>query len=168
MSDLTRSLSEFCINGRSNLFNSASFTYKLKLHNAELSIADEIKEPCGSGNDTLIGQITLSISQVRTLLLTSEQRDVGLECLYRIVLKDNSYNIKFRGFKITQVKTSWFGMKSEIKTQKIEDLYNLESSWLFGRSDRLLWSDLKLLMDTFHFELEQNMSQQDSDFNFDD
>ncbi len=165
-------LTESTANGKDGFFRSSNSNFVgSTLYGADVTVGDLQIAPCSPGNDTLIGSFVLTINQNRIDFgLSNESRSVVVKCLFRVVLKENSYNLKFRGFKITESNISFLG-KVTTETKPIEQMYKESTkaySGLWDRSDRFLWSNLNTYIEMFHINLEKAMSRQESDFNFDD
>ncbi|MFQ3369338.1 MAG: hypothetical protein ACI8PF_000629, partial [Flavobacteriaceae bacterium] len=92
-------------------------------------------------------------------------RSGSIKCLYRIILKDDTYNIKFRGFKYTFRTKAGFIKGPELTTVALEDEYDEIN---IKRADKKFWSDIKMLVTLYNSTLEEVIGSQGSDFNFDD
>lgn len=165
--DLNNQLRNAMAKGKVKFFSSTRFTLFPTLYNADMSLGNvnSFQVKCNKGNDTLIGALNITISQVKVGLISTKVRNGSIKCLYRIVLKDDSYNLKLRGFKYTYATTPTLLRASETKTVPLEDEYNEEN---ITKSDKKFWGDIKMCVNLFHSTLENVLGSQGSDFDFDD
>ena len=120
---------------------------------------------CKTGNDTLIGSLSINIVNTKVTFGGLKNRSGSIKCLYRIILKDDTYNIKFRGFKYTFYTKAGFIKAPQLQTVALEDEYNEIN---IKRADKKFWSDIKMLVTLYNSTLEEVIGSQGSDFNFDD
>ena len=159
--DLNNELRTAMLNGKVKFFTATNFTLLPVLYRADFSmggndVANISKPVCGQGSDTLIGSIQITITQTNAL---RNSRSGIIKCLYRIILEDDSYNIKFRGFKFTTYS------KAGAETRALEEDYNSNK---VKQSDKKFWADIKMLVNLYADKLEKVMSAQGFDYNFDD
>jgi hypothetical protein len=87
----------------------------------------------------------------------------SIKGIYRIILKDNNYEIKIQGFKFTYYSSSIVsGTKQEIV--KLESMINKDK---ITKSDKRFWADFKYIINLFHSTLEEQLASQGSDLDFD-
>lgn len=169
MEDFYTQLYNAMNNGKSKFFSSTSFTLEPQLAGADYSDGSESSFDytlCTPGNDTLIGSLNISIAQLKvTGILSAKLRTGSIKCLYRIILKDDSYNIKFRGFKYTFSTKPTLLKPSEVLTVPLEEEYDEINS---TKSDKKFWADIKMCVNVFNSTLQDVLGTQGSDFDFDD
>jgi hypothetical protein len=125
-----------------------------------------LRVDCKPGNDTLIGALNITISQLKVGLISSKVRNGQIKCLYRIILKDDSYNLKLRAFKYTySTAPTLLKPNMETRTVALEDEYNEVN---ITKSDKKFWTDIKMCVNLFNSTLEDVLGSQGSDFDFDD
>ena len=165
--DLSNQLANAMAKGKVKFFSATRFRLFPTLYNADMSMgnANSFQVKCNKGNDTLIGALNITISQVKVGLLGTKVRNGSIKCLYRIILKDDSYNLKFRGFKYTYSTTPTLLKASETRTVPLEDEYDELN---ITKSDKKFWADIKMCVNLFHSTLEDVLGSQGSDFDFDD
>ena len=169
--DLNAQLRSAMTNGKVKFFSSTNFTLSPQLSGADFStgnMTEYIKNSqniCKIGNDTIIGSLSINIAKTKISIGGLKVRLGSIKCLYRIILKDDSYNIKFRGFKYTFRTKPGLLKASELKTVALEDEYNEIN---IKRADKKFWSDIKMLVTLYNSTLEEVIGSQGSDFNFDD
>ena len=164
--DLSIQLRNAMNNGKSTFFSSTSFTLAPELYGADYSGGSENDFDCTPGNDTLIGSLDISIAQLKVSgILSAKLRTGSIKCLYRIILKDDSYNIKFRGFKYTYSTKPTLLKPSEVLTVPLEEEYDEINS---TKSDKKFWADIKMCVNVFNSTLQDVLGTQGSDFDFDD
>jgi hypothetical protein len=105
-----------------------------------------------TGNDTLFGSLTISITPAKIINENFGQ----LKCLYRIILKDNTYSIKFRGFELS------------VPAKNLVNLEEIYSELKPSKADKEFWTDLKMIISLFNSTLEKTLKDQAADYNFDD
>ena len=165
--DLTTQLRNAMSKGKVKFFSSTNFSLIPQLSNADAN-AGNIQSyvlNCNEGNDTLIGSLTINIVQTKVAVVGVKIRSGSIKCLYRIILKDDSYNIKFRGFKYTYRTSPTLLKAAEVKTVPLEEEYDEVN---INRSDKKFWSDIKMLVNLYNSTLEEVIALQGSDFDFDD
>ncbi|MDB4649719.1 hypothetical protein OAF64_06970 [Crocinitomicaceae bacterium] len=165
--DLGNQLRNAMAKGKVKFFSATRFTLFPTLYNADMSVGNvnSFQVKCKPGNDTLIGALNITISQVKVGLLGTKIRNGSIKCLYRIILKDDSYNIKLRGFKYTYHMPATLLKPGETKTVALEEEYDEEN---LTKSDKKFWADIKMCVNLFHSTLEDVLGSQGSDFDFDD
>lgn len=166
--DLTKHFTNIMLNGKHKLLSSAYFIFTYKLFGADATIGsmESFSPPnCKPGNDTLIGNLDINITRYQLMLGGIKFTSCNINCVYRIILKDDTYNIKIRGFKCTYVTKPKMLMPSERKTVPLEEIYD-ESK--LSKSEKKFWADFKMLINLFNTTLENVLATQGSDFNFDD
>mgnify|MGYP004171114201 CR=1 FL=1 len=169
--DLNAQLASAMTNGKVKFFSSTNFRLTPSLSGADFStgnMTDYIKNYqnlCKTGNDTLIGSLSINIVNTKLTIGGLKNRSGSIKCLYRIILKDDTYNIKFRGFKYTFRTKPGFIKVPELKTVALEDEYNEIN---IKKADKMFWSDIKMLVTLYNSTLEKVIGSQGSDFNFDD
>lgn len=105
-----------------------------------------------TGNDTLFGSLCINITPAKII----DEGFGQLKCLYRIILKDNTYSIKFRGFELN------------VPAKKLVNLEEIYSELKPSKSDKEFWTDLKMIISLFNSSLEKTLKDQAADYNFDD
>ena len=171
LADLNAQLASAMTNGKVKFFSSTNFRLTPLLSGADFStgnMTDYIKNYqnlCKTGNDTLIGSLSINIVNTKLTIGGLKNRSGSIKCLYRIILKDDTYNIKFRGFKYTFYTKAGFIKVPQLKTVALEDEYNEIN---IKRADKKFWSDIKMLVTLYNSTLEEVIGSQGSDFNFDD
>ena len=155
--ELLTQLNSIMATGKTKLLSSSKFNFAPNLYAADASsgTTNSALVKCKSGNDTLIGSVMIIITQAKVGILGYKIRSASIKCLYRIILKDDSYNIKMRGFKYN----------TGVKTVPLEDVYD---EFNVTKSDKKLWSDIKMCINLFNSTLEDVLGSQGSDFDFDD
>jgi len=171
MTDLNAQLRNAMTNGKVRFFSSTNFRLIPQLSGADFStgnVAEYIKKSqnlCKTGNDTLIGSLSINIVRTKVTLGGLKNRSGSIKCLYRIILKDDTYNIKFRGFKYTFATKPGLIKASELKTVALEDEYDDVD---IKKADKKFWSDIKMLVTLYNSTLEGVLGSLGSDFDFDD
>ena len=171
MADLNAQLRNAMTNGKVKFFSSTNFTLTPTLSGADFSTGNmleyvkNIQNLCKTGNDTLIGSLSINIIKTKVTFGGLKARSGSIKCLYRIILKDDSYNIKFRGFKYTFTTKPGFIKVPELKTVALEDEYDEVN---IKKADKKFWSDIKMLVTLYNSTLEEVIGSQGSDFDFDD
>lgn len=157
--DLFQKLLSASTSNKVKLLTGSTFTISTQLYGADGSSA--ISSSCTTAQaDTAIGSLTFTLIQTKLL---GKARAGSIKCLFRIILKDNKYNIKFRAFKYTESKIKLGTM--EVTTTPLEDEYNEADA---SKSDKQYWSDVNMIVSMFHEYIEEVLGSQASDFNFDD
>ena len=162
--ELMKKLSAIMTNGKVKFFSESKFLIIPQLFGADASISNmsSYMPKCKSNvDDTLIGSLTISLTQAKMFSVRSGQ----LKCLYRIILKDNTYNIKFRGFEYTYWAAGKLGQPAQKMVVNLEDQYTEDKP---SKSDRGYWSDIKMIIGLFNSTLETTLQSQASELNFDD
>jgi hypothetical protein len=165
--DLNNQLRNAMMKGKVKFFSATSFTLMPQLYNADMNLGNtsSMSVKCMPGHDTLIGSLNITITQVKVGLITTKVRSGSIKCLYRIILKDDSYNIKFRGFKYTYSTKPTLLKAGELKTVPLEEEYDEVN---ITKSDKKFWADIKMCMNVFNSTLQDVLGSQGSDFDFDD
>lgn len=162
--DFNAKLKQAMTNGKQKFFSSTNFLIFTQLHGADFSMGNidpkKMLNLCGEGNDTLIGLININVSRLTAF---SGAKSGSIKCLFRIVLKENSYELKIQGFKFTYYEKSIASVKQ--KVVKLEEMFNKEK---MSRGDKKFWADFKNIIILFNTELESQLGSQGSDLNFDD
>jgi|TARA_B110000238_G_C16119761_1_gene436584 hypothetical protein len=164
--DLSNQLRNAMAKGKVKFFSATSFSLYPTLYNADMNMGNtsSMIVKCKPGNDTLIGSLNIMITQVKVGLVT-KVRTGSIKCLYRIILKDDTYNIKFRGFKYTYSTKPTLLKAGEVKTVPLEEEYDEAN---ITKSDKKFWSDIKMCVNLFNSTLQDVLGSQGSDFDFDD
>ena len=164
--DLSNQLRNAMAKGKVKFFSATSFSLYPTLYNADMNMGNtsSMIVKCKPGNDTLIGSLNIMITQVKVGLVT-KVRTGSIKCLYRIILKDDTYNIKFRGFKYTYSTKPKLLKAGEVKTVPLEEEYDEAN---ITKSDKKFWSDIKMCVNLFNSTLQDVLGSQGSDFDFDD
>ena len=164
--DLVNQLGNGMAKGKVKFFSATSFSLYPTLYNANANMGNtsSMIVKCKPGNDTLIGSLNIMITQVKVGLVT-KVRTGSIKCLYRIILKDDTYNIKFRGFKYTYSTKPTLLKAGEVKTVPLEEEYDEAN---ITKSDKKFWSDIKMCVNLFNSTLQDVLGSQGSDFDFDD
>ena len=165
--DLSNQLRNEMAKGKVKFFSATSFSLLPTLYNADMNIGNpnSMIVKCKQGNDTLIGSLNIMITQIKVGLISTKVRTGSIKCIYRIILKDDTYNIKFRGFKYTYSTKPKLLKAGEIKTVPLEEEYNEAD---ITKSDKKFWSDIKMCVNLFNSTLQDVLGSQGSDFDFDD
>jgi hypothetical protein len=169
--DLNAQLASAMTNGKVKFFSSTNFRLTPSLSGADFSTGNmteyikNIQNLCKTGNDTLIGSLSINIVNTKLTIGGLKARSGSIKCLYRIILKDDTYNIKFRGFKYTFRTKAGFIKGPELTTVALEDEYDEIN---IKRADKKFWSDIKMLVTLYNSTLEEVIGSQGSDFDFDD
>lgn len=166
MTDLNTQLRNAMSKGKVKFWTATSFSLFPTLYRADISVGGDMskyaKPMCGAGNDTLIGSLQINITQVKTM---RAGRSGHIKCLYRIIFKDDSYNLKFRGFKYTYYEKGKFGQPPNLVTKPLEEEYNTVG---IKKADKEFWGDIKMLVNLYMDTLEKVLTAQGSDLDFDD
>jgi hypothetical protein len=166
-SDLTAKLAQHMQNGKVKFFSATNFRIMPQLHGADMSAANSYKQGmkyinglCSNGNDTFIGSLNIAMSRLNVF---TGAKSGSIKGIYRIILKDNNYEIKIQGFKFTYYSSSIVsGTKQEIV--KLESMINKDK---ITKSDKRFWADFKYIINLFHSTLEEQLASQGSDLDFD-
>jgi hypothetical protein len=163
--ELMKKLTASMINGKTKFWTASTFTIIPQLYGADASASNiqSYMVKCNPKSaDTLIGSLTMTLTQIKTIRAS---RAGNVKALYRIVLKDNEYNIKFRGFEYSYYKTGSMLNPGEMVVVDLEEEYNESNA---KKSDKEYWADIKMMINLFNKTLEEVLGSQASDFNFDD
>lgn len=166
-SDLTAKLAQHMQNGKVKFFSATNFRIMPQLRGADMSAANSYKQGmkyitglCSNGNDTFIGSLNIAMSRLNVF---SGAKSGSIKGIFRIILKDNSYEMKIQGFKFTYYSSSMIsGTKQEVV--KLESMVNKDK---ISRSDQKFWADFKDIVGLFHSTLEEQLASQGSDLDFD-
>lgn len=163
--ELMQKLTAAMMNGKVRFLSASTFTIIPQLYGADASAANYqsyIAKCNPKSADTFIGSLSMNLTQIKVM---SSSRGGSVKVLFRIILKDNEYNIKFRSFKYSYYRLATMTKPAEMVVVDLEDEYNeLKAS----RSDRKYWADIKMMINLFHTTLEDVLGGQASSFNFDD
>lgn len=164
--DVMKKLRAAMSNGKVKFFSASNFMIVPQLYNADFTRSQagihKAISPCNpNGFDTLVGSLTISLKSVRIM---QKERSGTLKCMYRIVLKDKSYNIKFRGFEYSYTEPGSFGQPPQKKVVNLEDEYTEIKP---SKGEREYWSDLKMIVTLFNSTLENTLKDQVSALSFD-
>jgi hypothetical protein len=153
------------INGKVKFWTASTFTIIPELYGADISLGSSNFHKAGCNPktaDTLIGSLNMSLIQVKTIRAS---RGGSVKALYRIIIKNNEYNIKFRGFEYTYFKPGSIMQPGEMVVVDLEEEYDEANA---KKADKEYWADIKMMVNLYHTTLEEVMGGQASDFNFDD
>jgi hypothetical protein len=165
--DLTAKLAQQMQNGKVKFFSATNFRIMPQLYGADMSAANSYKQGmkyvtglCSNGNDTFIGSLNIAMSRLNVF---SGAKSGSIKGIFRIILKDNSYEMKIQGFKFTYYSTSMIsGTKQEVV--KLESMFDKDK---ISKSDQKFWADFKDIVGLFHLTLEEQLASQGSDLDFD-
>jgi hypothetical protein len=163
--ELMKKLTAAMVNGKVKFWTASTFTIFPQLFGADASASNpqSYMVKCNPKSaDTLIGSLTMSLTQVKTIRAS---RGGNVKALFRIIIKDNEYNIKFRGFEYSYYKTGSMLKPGEMVVVDLEEEYNEANA---KKADKEYWADIKMMINLFHSTLEEVLGGQASDFNFDD
>ena len=168
-SDLSTKLTAAMMNGKVKFWSASSFGIIPQMSGADANTGDMTKYVYSMMNkckpnspDTLFGSITIDLTQVKAL---SASRGGTVKALFRIILKEKEYNIKFRGFEYSYYETGSAFKPGKMVVKDLEEEYNETEA---SRADKKYWADIKIIVKLFNDTLEEVLSSQASDFNFDD
>jgi hypothetical protein len=164
-SELSKELQAVMTNGKIKFWSASSYTIFPTLYAADMSYVNPEKMilKCKPAEpDTIIGSLKMTITQIKVF---AGYRGGNIDCLYRIIIDKDSYNIKFRAFKYHYYQTGSMFKAGQMVTVDLEDEYTELNT---SRSDKQYWADIKMLVKLYHNTLEEILGKQASDFNFDD
>jgi hypothetical protein len=164
--DLNQQLTNKMLTGKSTFTSGTNFTIFAQLVGSDggnwVDAAKKTIVVCNPNTpDTLFGSLKINISQTSVV---RSGRSGAIDCVYRIILHKDHYEIKLRGFKITLQEFSAMKGASQ-KTLNLGEYYQENKS---KKADQSFWSEMKWVISMFNSTLEEVMATQESDFNFDD
>jgi len=163
--ELMKKLMATMVNGKVKFWTASTFSIIPQLYGADASASNmqSYMAKCNPKTaDTLIGSLTMSLTQIKTIRAS---RGGNVKALFRIIIKDNEYNIKFRGFEYSYYKTGSAFKPGQMVVVDLEEEYDETNA---KKADKEYWADIKMMINLFQTTLEEVLAGQYSDFNFDD